>query len=77
MHGIPRAPGHRAYSSKGREAGAVCVECLAVFFSYVGSSLGFLSCNFFPILNPQKQMANIGATPTTGAAIPLYRPRKP
>ncbi|KAK2555987.1 hypothetical protein P5673_021976 [Acropora cervicornis] len=47
------------------------------YCSYVGSSLGFLSCNFFPILNPQKQMANIGATPTTGAAIPLYRPRKP
>ena len=31
MHGIPRAPGHGAYSSVGREAGAVCVERLAVF----------------------------------------------
>ena len=31
MHGIPRAPGRRAYSSMGREAGAVCVERLAVF----------------------------------------------
>ena len=31
MHGIPRAPGHRAYSSMGRKAGAVCVERLAVF----------------------------------------------
>lgn len=29
------------------------------------------------MLNPQKQMANIGATPTTGAAIPLYNPRIP
>lgn len=29
------------------------------------------------MLNPQKQIANIGATPTTGAAIPLYRPRNP
>ena len=33
MHGIPRAPGHRGYSSMGREAGAVCVERLAVFFA--------------------------------------------
>ena len=31
MHGIPRAPGCRAYSSVGREVGAVCVERLAVF----------------------------------------------
>ena len=31
MHGIPRAPGRRAYSSVGREVGAVCVERLAVF----------------------------------------------
>ena len=31
MHGIPRAPGRRAYSSVGWEAGAVCVERLAVF----------------------------------------------
>ena len=31
MHGIPRAPGRRAYSSMGREAGAVCMERLAVF----------------------------------------------
>ena len=31
MHGIPRAPGSRAYSSVGREVGAVCVERLAVF----------------------------------------------
>ena len=30
-HGIPRAPGRRAYSSVGREVGAVCVERLAVF----------------------------------------------
>ncbi|RMX37027.1 hypothetical protein pdam_00005064 [Pocillopora damicornis] len=37
----------------------------------------FLSCSFLPMLNPQKQMANIGATPTTGAAIPLYKPRIP
>ena len=45
--------------------------------TYVGSSWGFLSCSFLPMLNPQKQIANIGATPTTGAAIPLYRPRNP
>ena len=45
--------------------------------TYVGSSWGFLSCSFLPMLNPQKQMANIGATPTTGAAIPLYNPRIP
>ena len=31
MHGIPRAPGRGAYSSVGREVGAVCVERLAVF----------------------------------------------
>ena len=31
MHGIPHAPGCRAYSSVGREVGAVCVERLAVF----------------------------------------------
>ena len=31
MHGIPRAPGRRAYSSVGREVRAVCVERLAVF----------------------------------------------
>ena len=31
MHGIPRAPGRRAYASVEREAGAVCVERLAVF----------------------------------------------
>ena len=31
MHGIPRAPGRRVYSSVGREVGAVCVERLAVF----------------------------------------------
>ena len=31
MHGIPRAPGCRTYSSVGREVGAVCVERLAVF----------------------------------------------
>ena len=30
MHGIPRTPGCRAYSSVGREVGAVCVERLAV-----------------------------------------------
>ena len=35
MHGIPRAPGRRAYSSMGREAGAVCVERLAVFVSNI------------------------------------------
>ena len=38
MHGIPRAPGRRAYSSMGREAGAVCVERLAVFVSNIQSS---------------------------------------
>ena len=31
MHEIPHAPGRRAYSSVGREVGAVCVERLAVF----------------------------------------------
>ena len=31
MHGIPRVPGRRAYSSVGREVGAVCGERLAVF----------------------------------------------
>ena len=31
MHGIPRAPGCRAYLSEGREVGALCVERLAVF----------------------------------------------
>ena len=35
MHGIPRAPGRRAYSSVGREVGAVCVERLAVFVSNI------------------------------------------
>ena len=30
MHGIPRVPGRRAYSSVGREVGAVCGEHLAV-----------------------------------------------
>ena len=38
MHGIPRAPGRRAYSSMGREAGAVCVERLAIFVSNIQSS---------------------------------------
>ena len=38
MHGIPRAPGRRAYSSMGREAGAVCVQRLAVFVSNIQSS---------------------------------------
>ena len=32
MPGIPRAPGHKAYLSVGREVGALCVERLAVFF---------------------------------------------
>jgi len=45
--------------------------------SYVASAFGSFICSFFPILNPQKQMANIGVTPTIGAAIPLYRPKKP
>ena len=31
MHGIPCALGCRAYLSVGREVGALCVECLAVF----------------------------------------------
>ena len=31
MHGTPRVPGRRAYSSVGREVGAVCGKCLAVF----------------------------------------------
>ena len=31
MHGIPRAPGHRAYLAVGREVGALCAERLAVF----------------------------------------------
>ena len=35
MHGIPRAPGRRAYSSVGREVGAVCVERLAVFVPFL------------------------------------------
>ena len=38
MHGIPRAPGRRAYSSVGREVGAVCVERFAVFVSNIQSS---------------------------------------
>ena len=37
MQGIPRAPGRRAYSSVGREVGAVCVERLAVFVSNIQS----------------------------------------
>ena len=39
MHGIPRAPGRRAYSSVGREVGAVCVEHLAVFVPPLPHSL--------------------------------------
>ena len=38
MHGIPRAPDRRAYSSVGREVRAVCVERLAVFVSDIQSS---------------------------------------
>ena len=33
MHGIPRAPGRRAYLSEERELGALCVERLVVFVS--------------------------------------------
>lgn len=45
--------------------------------TYVRSSCGCFCCNFFPIPKPKKQMANIGATPATGAAMPLYKPKKP
>ena len=38
MHGIPCAPGRRAYSSVGQEVGAVCVKRLAVFVSSIQSS---------------------------------------
>lgn len=45
--------------------------------THVRSSCGCFCCNFFPIPKPKKQMANIGATPATGAAMPLYKPKKP
>jgi len=45
--------------------------------SYVGSAFESFICNFLPILNPQKQIANIGVTPTIGAPIPLYSPKNP
>ena len=35
MHGIPCAPGLRAYLLVGREVGALCVERLAVFVFHI------------------------------------------
>ena len=49
MHGIPRAPGCRAYLSVGREVGALCVERLAVFISNIPSSFRSFVQNGFPL----------------------------
>ena len=38
---------------------------------YVRSSVGCFCWSFFPTPNPRKHIANIGATPASGAAIPL------
>lgn len=38
---------------------------------------GDFCCSFLPTPNPKKHTANIGVTPATGAAIPLYKPKKP
>ena len=43
MHGIPCAPGRKAYLLVGREVGALCVERLAVFVSYIQLSYAFRS----------------------------------
>lgn len=45
--------------------------------SYVSCSLGSFCWSFFPTPNPKKHRAKIGETPTRGAAIPLYSPKKP
>ena len=46
--------------------------------SYLYSPFGNAGvCSFFPIEKPRKQIAYIGVTPTSGAAIPLYKPLKP
>ena len=37
MHGVPSALGCRAYLSAGREVGALYVERLAIFVSYIQS----------------------------------------
>ena len=59
MHGIPRAPGRRAYSSMEREAGAVCVERLAVFVSNIQSS--FRSVVNFSVLLVFRSSFNVMA----------------
>ena len=49
MRGIPRALGCSAYLSVWREVGALCVERLAVFVSYMQSSFPRFVQNFFPV----------------------------
>lgn len=38
---------------------------------HVNGSSGLSCCSAFPTLKPKKLRANIGVTPTTGAAMPL------
>ena len=61
MLGIPRAPGHRAYLSVGREVGALCVERLAVFLSPIHSRH---SVALFKFGFPPSQDSSLG--PVTG-----------
>ena len=49
MRGIPRALGCIAYLSVWREVGALCVERLAVFVSYIQSSFRRCVQNCFPV----------------------------
>lgn len=39
--------------------------------AYVRISSGVFCCSFLPSPNPKKQTANMGVTPTMGAAMPL------
>ena len=49
MRGIPCALGCSAYLSVWREVGALCVERLAVFVSYIQSLFPRFVQNFFPV----------------------------